>query len=335
MRYAASNAWRSVAAMLLVGVATAGVRAETDADDAQETPRDAGRDGARRGLGRWLARRPDAFRASLTESFLGITDRLDRWFGQDRLVDEQAQSRLLLSTWLQQSRFGGTVLRARARAHGMLPRTRRRLALILDQESTIEDPARARQVVDAFEESRPDVGLRAWLMRSVRSLLTLDAGVRGTSPLQAFARLRASRTLVAGPETELRLQQTVAVFSADRWVGATELRWRGRGPGRWLGEILTLGTWREAQPGVEPALVLSLMRETAGEGALRLDAGGVWPEVPHCRSAEYFVRGARRARLGRPWLFGELRLGVGFPQDRDYAPDPSVAILLEMALGAP
>lgn len=275
----------------------------------------------------------DNVQAGLSTNFLAAVDRLDRIFGDERLIDDTDISRMTLGVGVQVSRFDGITFKHKTQARISLPRTRNRIMLEFSQETEAEDIDKTSQIRSAYKDTTPDFGLRLKLFNREITHITASAGLRLDSPLQGYGRLRASRTFLLNPETSFYVAQKLQYYTEDRWSETSSLRLSQCIFDCWVLESLVSLTWREREPGCEPYLMFSFMHEHKEKRAVRFDVGAAWPETPHTRESRYFVQGTRRRQLGRRWLFGEIRLGVAFPEKEDFAPDPFVRMMVEMTFG--
>ena len=285
------------------------------------------------GVAAWTVNGLGIAQAGISTNFLAAVARLDRIFGDDRLVEDANTSRVTLGLGVQASRFDGVAFRHETRARLSLPRMQDRLMLELNQLTTADDIETTGEIRSAYEDTRPDLGLRLRLLDPAIAHLTASTGLRLGSSLQMYGRIRASRTFLLAAQTSLYTVQTLQYYTEDRWTETSALRLSHCIFANWVLETAPSLTWREREPGYEPALMVSAMHQHKEKRALRFDVGGEWPETPHTRESRYFVQGTRRWRLGRPWLFGELRLGVAFPEKEGFASDPFVRAMIEMVIG--
>lgn len=285
------------------------------------------------GLAAWTVGSVDAAHANLSTNFLASLDRLDRIFGDERLVDDTDASRMVLGVGVQHARFDGTSFRHETRARISLPRMADRLMVAWNQLTEAEDVEDGSQIRSAYEDTTPDLGLRLRLLDPSIARLTTSAGVRLGSSSQAYGRVRASRSFLLDGNTSLYVAQKVQYYTEDRWSETSTVRLSRCLFEAWILELAPSVTWREREPGCEPFLMVSVLRQHKEKRAVRFDLGGEWPETPHTDASRYFVQGTRRWRLGRPWLFGELRVGVAFPETEGFATDPYVRGMVEMVLG--
>lgn len=270
--------------------------------------------------------------ARLSTNFLTAVERLDRVFGDDRLIEDANTSTMTLGVGVEVSRFDGVSFRHKTRARVSLPMTEDRVMLEFNQETEVDDVETSSEIRSAYKDTTPDLGLRLKILEPETVLLTTSAGLRLGSPLQGYGRIRASRMFLIDSWTSLYLAQQLTYYTEDRWSEMSTVRLNRCIFDAWIVEKSLSLKWRERESGCEPHLMFSFMREHKAKRGTRVDIGAAWPETPHTHEAKYFLQGTRRRRLGRKWLFGEIRLGVAFPEKENFKTDPFVRVMVEMVL---
>jgi len=270
--------------------------------------------------------------ARLSTNFLAAVARMDRIFGDERLFEDANTSTMTLGVGVEVSRFDGLSFKHKTRARISLPRMKDRIMLEFNQETEADDVETRSQIRSAYKDTTPDLGLRLNLLPPETIHLTASAGLRLGSPSQGYGRIRASRLFPLNPLTSIYIAQELKYYSVDRWSEKSTVRLNHCVFDTWVIESLLSLRWQESESGYEPYLMFSFMHEHKEKRAIRFDVGAAWPETPHTRDSRYFLQGTRRRRLGRKWLFGEIRLGVAFPEKENFAADPFVRVMVEMVL---
>lgn len=281
----------------------------------------------------WAAGLLQPVQSLLSSNFVAAVDRLDRTFGDDRLIEDAATSRLLLGVGVRTSRSDGGSFEHRTRASVALPRMRHRAVLLWDQLTESEDPADRDRILDAYEDTKPDLELRLHLLEPTTTRLSAGAGVRLGSGAQAYGRLRGSAEYALGRDTGLYVAQTLRHFSEDGTKTTSEARLTWSALRRWVLRAHPRVDWAEEEPGYKPMLTFSALRYVGRVQAVRFDVGGAWPETPHTRESRYHVQCTQRWLLGREWLLGELATGVAFPERESFRADPYVGVMVEIVFG--
>lgn len=259
-------------------------------------------------------------------------ERLDRFFGDDRLVEDNRQSSLLLGVGLRYEGDEGASLVSDIRLRMVMPRLEERLQIVLDDIVEVDDPQNEQSIIDAVRETRPDAALRYIFPESEKIRLSVDAGVRTGSPYQVFGRGRWRLTLPVSC-WETRLSETVYWLTDDGWRLTTDVRLT-RPVGKWYFRSSSSMTWEEIRSGVTLKQTLAMSYELSKRRAYRLYTSAAWPETPHTSEATYTVGAVYRQRIHRDWLFMELTSAVEFPQADDFEPNPIAGITMEILFGS-
>lgn len=258
---------------------------------------------------------------------------LDRYFADPKLDEESNDSRIKLSLGVKFKEYEDVKLVNRLNLRLQLPGTSRRLKLVFEDLVESDNPGGANDVLNDFNESRPDAALRYNLRAKRRYKVDADVGVRLGSTDQVFTRVRSERRFQITEKTKLRLIESVRWWSVDGWVSLTQVEFDHQFTWDLLFRSKSELEWAEEEPGVKPMQTFSLIHARSRHRAYRLDLGGVWPESPDVTEANYFVNVTSRRRIHSNWLFLELKPGVEFRQDYDYDPRLYFTVQFDVILG--
>lgn len=270
----------------------------------------------------------DAHHLLYSERLADAIDRLDRFFGDDRVVEDNRRSSLLLGIGLRHDGNKGTSLVSDLRLRMVMPRLKERLQIVLDDGLEVDDPENDQAIINAVRETRPDAALRYIFSEDRKIRLSADLGVRTGSPYQLFGRGRW-RLILPFACWETRLSETVYWLTDDGWRLTTDLSLT-RPLGEWYFRSSSRMTWEEVRNGLTFGQTLALTYEISKRRAYRLYTSATWPETPHTREANYAVGAVYRQRVHRDWLFMELMSAVEFPQADAYEPNPIVGVKMEI-----
>lgn len=279
------------------------------------------------------ARQVDVWHAWLSQGVTEFVDDLDRFFGDDRIEDDVSGTRVRLALGVDWNRAEGPSLLTRFRARLDLPKTVRRLQLIVDSFSETDELLERVPIDDALRESKPDTGVRYIFRDEGPVRLSADAGARLGGNPQTFGRLRA-RLVVPMDPWEFRLIQTAQWYSQDGLGLVTEGRWSRRLGDNWLFRVASRLGWYAERDGVTPSQSFTWLRVGRGGWGHRIAASAEWPDVPGGERASYRLVYGHRRRVFRDWLFIEAAPGVDFSEVRDYEPNPRMEVLFEALFGA-
>lgn len=266
---------------------------------------------------------------SASTGMLDAADRIDHFFGNERLDDENRDTRLRLGTGLRWHKNNGTSVITDIRFRLALPQLKNRFQIVVDDTFEADEPDKGSAVSEAVKDSEPDAALRYIIKHDERRRLTSDVGVRLSSPSQLFGRLRG-RIILPFHIWELRFNQSVAWFTDDGVIETSEMLFSRLLEYNWLFRSSSRVTWEENHNGVTPAQSFSLYRELTTRRGYRIGLGGRWPETPHVHEAEYTTEFTYRQLLHSRWLFLEISPGLKFPQEHDYECTPYIHVKLEI-----
>lgn len=275
----------------------------------------------------------DAWHAKWSSNVVSTARYLDNFFA-DPLLDEESNGtrvKLSLGALFKEREDAKLISRVNLRLH--LPRTSRKLQLVVEDLVESDQSASGREIISDFQDSNPSASLRYNLSRKKRYKLDADAGIRTGDNDQVFIRLRAERRFDVTENLKLKLTESVYWYSADGWVSLTQMEFNQQ-----LGWNLLFRTkseleWAEEDDGVTPIQTFSLFKTLSKRRAIRWDVGGKWPESPNPSETMYYTSVAFRRLAYRDWLYLELTPGVEFPQVDDYEEKFFFKLQFDMILG--
>jgi hypothetical protein len=273
----------------------------------------------------------DARHLYYSERLAAAIERLDRLFGDNRLVEDNRRSSLLLGVGLRFAGDDDISLVSDVRLRMVMPRLKERLQIVLDDIVEVDAPDNEQSIIDAVRETRPDAALRYIFSENEKIRTSGDIGIRTGSPHQLFGRGRWRLILPIGC-WETRLSETVYWLTDDGWRLTTDFNLT-RPVGAWYFNSASRMTWEEIRSGLTFGQTFSLTYEISKRRAYRLYTSATWPETPHTREANYSVGAVYRQRIHRDWLYMELSSALEFPQMDDYEPNPFVGIKMEILFG--
>ena len=239
----------------------------------------------------WRARMSDPAQWEIwhdraSTGIVAATERIDRFFGDERLEDDNESTRLKFGIGPRYHKEDGASLVTDIKARLALPRLKNRFQLIIDDFFESDEPEDASVFSEALKDSEPDTALRYVISRNESRRLSADAGVRFSSPSQVFGRLRG-RIIVPYPLWELRLTQTAAWFTDDGLVTTSQMGWTRHLGDSWLLRAGSRLTWEENRDGVTPGQSFTLFKELSERQAYAVSLSASWPEMPRTHEAEY------------------------------------------------
>ena len=267
----------------------------------------------------------DRWHAQISSAIVNTVERVDRFFGDARLDDENNRTRLNTSVGLKFDGDEGPSLATDFKLRLALPQLGNRLHMFVDNAFTADDPQEGDSLSDAVNESEPDTGLRYIFKHNHTRRINADVGARFSSPAQLFSRLQG-REIIPFHEWELRLRQTVAWFTEDGWTETSEMTWNRPLENRYLFRSVSRVLWEEKSSGITPSQSLLLFKELNARSGYHFALSGKWPETPDVEAANYTAILTYRRLMYRQWLSLEISPGIEFPQARDYELNPFITI---------
>ncbi len=271
----------------------------------------------------------------LSDSVNAAARWFDAFFDDPRVEQEAAYSRVKLS--------GGALLEAgeRARFKGRvnaritLPRTRRRLKLIISRDDA-DRPLQEQDIRDTTFAASQEA--TAGLQYSVKATSGTDFSWR------LGARLGGDRELFTGPRYRktLEFDPWLARFTESLFWG-TRRGWQSRTRVdfdrvfadpfffRWTTEA----GWREDQAGVRIDSDFQFSQRLDRKRALIYEATNRFVTSPRHRLEETGLRLRYRQQIWRRWLFFEAAPRLVFRNDDDFRPTPGLRLELQMIIGGP
>lgn len=261
-----------------------------------------------------------------------VADGVDRFFVDENADEANNETRVRIGGGVEIVDGEGLGVDSRFRLDLHLPRTSRRLTVVLIG-SDADHPLR-----DALGQEDDDTVagfLRYFLLDRDAAWLSLDGGTKFRPEPDPFGRIRGVRRIAVGDLLSITPRQTfyweladgfgeTTRVDVDRQIGERSLlRWRSE------------GTWSEVSEGVDLFMEVSGSRQLAElrgiRAAVKLD-GRTEPSV---RATRYAAAIRYRHAVWRDWLFGEIEPEIGFPLDRDWTFTPGITLRLEAILGGP
>lgn len=268
-----------------------------------------------------------------SSAVINSAERIDRFFSDERLDDEGNDTRIKLSIGLSLKEKEDPEVLRRINIRLSLPRVSKRVQLVLSDLAESEDPSSATEALRDIADSRPDAAVRYNISERKRFKVDADAGVRFGSTVQILGRLRGSRQYVLSDKLQLRWINTFTWYSSDGLVGKTETQFNRQLADDWLFRSSSEIEWREDRSGIRPSQRLSLFKTYSNRRALRLDAGGTWPEVPDPEDIRYYSSVTFRRLIHSKWLFMEITPGVEFNEEHNYETQYFIKVLFDVIIG--
>ncbi len=281
----------------------------------------------------------DEGRDELNQEVNTLSEKIDRFFSQERFVNEHTGTRFNVQ-WLAQAQDEEKPsYHLHYSFHLNLPKTSERLHLIVERP---EDEARewlTRRIeteskspdesVGAADESL--VGLRYLAHKSKRSAVRFKSGVKAKWLPEPFADARARHTFFFSGN-ELHLIQNVGWREFHGWNTDSNVNFNRTLTPTLLFSIANRGDYSSLSKrwSVEDSVSLSKTFTAKTAGSLSTGVGS--SSYPHYGVTDYFVSTSLRSYVHRNWVIAELVPGVNWSRSQGFHPIKSVTLMFEFDL---
>lgn len=271
----------------------------------------------------------DEWHAYWSSDISGRVEYFDHFFGDDRLLDDNDDTRVVLRLGVKESSEDHLELQQNVGLRLALPNLQKKLQMVVDNVYDIDEPTEDGNTGRAIRKSSPDTGLRYIFFTDERIRLNADVGVRLTNPVQVFGRLRGSYT-VPFKRWQLRLTQRIEDYSSDGFKESSAMVWtRELGDGDLISSRSALG-WQENRRGIEPQQSFTYYDVLSSASSWKTTLRADWPETPSGGLAVYGLEATYRRLLHSDWLFGEITPGFEFIEEKDYVFNPFLLVMFEI-----
>lgn len=272
----------------------------------------------------------DIQHARARRSVSAVADQLDRFFVDDRIEEGLNETRVRLGVGVRFSEDDAADPLFRFRLDLSLPRTERRLGVVIGSLVDENDPDQG--IADPSDETNVAGFLRFFALQRDAAQVTIDGGLRFSPTPDPFMRLRGFREFAFG-RTLLRPTQQVFWRSSEGFGERSRLDIDRRLSRNSLARLRGQATFSEATPGAELDLAGLLYRRLDRRSALRFEVGiRSFTDPP--RVIESYRTGVlyRRA-IYRHWLFAEIEPQLHFRREDGYRFAPALLLRLDTIIG--
>ncbi len=276
----------------------------------------------------------DTYHERISRTVLNTTDALDRFFADDRILEETDRTQVRLTTRIRYEDREDFTITMSASGRIAMPYFRNRLQLFLDSDTRERDIREGFQDVPETTEEDKSIfaGLRYVPQRTTRTRVNIDGGLRwrrGPSPL---IRLRARREWSI-EDWSYRVTQTFFWFE-DRGFGeTTRFDAERRLDDQHFVRLSPSATWSETSKGVNLRQTFNIFHIRDEETVIAFELeilGHTRPRI----NADNFEGAIRwRQRAFRDWIYYEVAPGIAFRRDHDFKMSALITCRLEVLFG--
>ena len=292
----------------------------------------------------------DTTQKAITKKLRQTADRLDSFFGDERIEEESKKTDLTLSLSVLAKQNADLRIHGRAKLKLSLPNLKNRLQIIISREQEaereldellqVQQPA----IIEEAETTDWSSSLRLALKSTRRLNINIDAGVRFGAPLIPFSKVRYRKNFEMG-QWDTRFTQRLAIYKDSGWEESTRLDFERALGENYFFRASSTGSWFEEEHGYFVTQQFAVTQRISryrfflyewttstrtGKEKTEEDSIDAKQEISDFRVVETFLGIRYRQTIGWPWLFGEISPGLGFPRDRDYKATGRITFKIEI-----
>lgn len=275
---------------------------------------------------------------ALSKGFMNLTNRIDRFFGEERVHQESRGSHIWISLDAVSQEGEPFGYASGTRAKVVLPRTEERLKLLLESEdgrrtSDLRDERLQEDVVSSVETNQYTAAGRVTVTRSTHWNIDTDLGLRVHSGFDPFVRLRVRRAFFPQSEWQLRATETVAWFRKTELTETTQLDLEHQVDTDKFFRASLNATWREETRWFDFGQNLFLYYNISPSRGLVYQGSVFGRSEPNAHVTQYLLAVRYRKRVYRDWLYVEARPEARFPEEENFKFTPAFVLRLDMLFG--
>jgi hypothetical protein len=288
---------------------------------------------------------PQELHESWSKKVLDTANRIDSWFGDDRIDEEAQQTRLRAYGDLEFNDEDGTDLRVRVKAHLVLPNTRERFRLELngtDDENAWSDEDRDTE--QARENRERTLGLNYNASRGARTSTDLGVGARYRDSEASLYLKGRHRAYFPAEQWLPRLTNEARVYTDTGWQYQGTLDFDRELSDIWFFRSRSELRWFEDRDVEEENLncnngycinqFFSLYQDFPDrDTAIAYDWNNYFVTEPENRLEEVQLGIRYRRQTKWDWLHYEIRPSVRFLEETDFEDQYSIVFRLEGIFG--
>ncbi len=270
-----------------------------------------------------------------------LARKIDTFFGTERAFEESSGTYIQARGSLIYQKHGDVDFDGNIKAKLDLPNLKKKLSLVIESDTDDNlDPkgqitTGTAKVTDTFDSKKASASLQ-YVLREERFWdVRLQPGIKLHWPPETFLRLRMRRIQPISENWLSRVTLTPGWYDPRGWE--VRLRHdfdRDAGQGS-LFRIASEATWLVKEDrNVGLVQSFAYAHPLTRRAQMAYEAGVTFETDPTFWDTSYFSSIRYRRNIHRGWVFLELKPQVLFERDRDFKPDPSFALTLEIVFGA-
>lgn len=283
----------------------------------------------------WL----DKPRNYLSDQFVTLSTRVDRYFAAERVFQESRKSYLRFYTDLVFGKGGSSNFNPQLQAKVVLPALERRLHILIESNTDVTGEVQTSSVPIQKNVPRVDVpnnfgaAVQVQVADTPRWNINTDAGLRfhGLS-LPPFVRMRVSRIQTV-QNWQYHLTEALYWYEQSGMGESTQFDVDYKFSSYYLGRSRTQALWSDHDQQFDFEQDLFLFHPIDNNHALSYQASVYGESQPNSHVTNYALSITWRTRIHREWLFFNVQPGISWPESESFHFTPTILLRIEAIFG--
>ena len=260
-----------------------------------------------------------------------ISRKLDMFFSNETIYEESSGSYIRFREDVFLKKGGDVVFDTSVRTKVELPKTRKKLQLLIRNEADVEEEELGSS---SFTEAASDdysTSLRRLLKMTDRINTHIDAGVKLRSSLDSFVRMRA-RVKWELDRAELNFVELVSWFDSEGWRASTLLEYRNQ---LFEKSLLRVSThFLSGNRLDETRLTQTLgIYNAEHRNMLYFQISAVLTDKPNVQDSQYVTQLVYKNNIYKNWLYMTVGPQLSFRREDRFRTEPGLLFQLEANFG--
>ena len=280
----------------------------------------------------------DDTHARLSTRVQQTADRIDSFFGNERIDDEATGNRVRVRSSVEFGEGGELNTKLKLKAKFSLPRLEERFNLVFgtdDDEGVVNEIMNRGGFGGSIEEvddSDYSSALRYIVAATERWNTSLDGGFKFRTGVDPFGRVRMRRNFGLDGWS-MRLTERATWIEDDGWTVDSAVAAERNVTDSVFFRAGGKATWVEDEHGVTLEEGLGVTYQIDKRRAVTLQGGVRSVTRPANTVEEYGVSVRYRKQFYKDWLYYEIEPRASFPDERDFRFTPTISFIVEMIFG--
>lgn len=282
----------------------------------------------------------DTAHERISTSLLRLSNQIDSFFGDERMDEETNKTRMRIYTQTDFAEGEPPVSENAFRVQLRLPRTERRLQLVVqnndrDDESDVSNQASRASQTRAKDNASgtASAGLR-YLLDKADIKFTTDMGIRLNWPPKIFARARLRKTIGIGDKWIFRPVERLMWVDREGWSSAADLNFDRKIDDTWLFRYANLVEWNDREFITRWQSGPIWFHKISEKTGISYSALSFWSDGDKTWAVDrYALAAGFRQLIYKQWFFWEATPVLSFPRERNFRRQPGFSVRVEAIFG--